>query len=63
MKELYKQANNLVQDAQVIADEIFKYNPGATNGKKMSIKCIQHLIACLARGFAVLYGDIGEKDK
>lgn len=60
MKELFKQAINLVEDAQTIADEISKYNTDF-NGKKMSIKRIQHLIATLAREWATLYGDVGNK--
>ena len=60
MKELFKRATNLVGDGQTIADEISKYNTDF-NGKKMSIKCIQHLIAALAREYAALYGDVGNK--
>lgn len=60
MQTLYEQANNLVKDGQTIADEISKYNPDFSD-KKMSIKCIQHLIAALAREWAALYGDVGNK--
>ena len=60
MKELFKQAIDLVGDGQTIADEISKYNTDF-NGKKMSIKSIQHLIAVLAREWATLYGDVGNK--
>ena len=59
MRTLHEQANDLAKDGQAIADEL---GP-TTNGKKMSIKCIQHLIAQLTRRYAVLYVDIGEKDK
>ena len=60
MKELFKQAIDLVGDGQTIADEISKYNTDF-NGKKMSIKSIQHLIAVLAREYAALYRDMKNK--
>lgn len=57
MQTSHEIAKDLVEDGQTIADNL---NP-EFNGKKMSIKCIQHLIAALAREWAVLYGDIGNK--
>ena len=58
---VFKQAKELKKDAQIIEDEISKYILGANNGKKMSIRCIKHLIAQMGRECAVLYGDLGEK--
>ena len=57
MQTLHEQAINLVKDGQIIADNL---NPNS-NDKKMSIKYIQHLIAATARGFAELYGNVGDE--
>jgi hypothetical protein len=61
MQKLHAQAIRLVKKGQRIADEIFKYNLG-TNGNKMPVKDIQHLIAVLGKHCAGLYGDLEEKE-
>lgn len=58
MKEIAEQANNLVKELQIIADNLAEYNPGL-NKKKVPLSVIQYDIACLGRDLTWLYTEIG----
>lgn len=62
MKKLFLEAEGLVKEAQIIADNIFDYNSGL-HKEKVPLDALQYSVACLAREFAGLYGKIGEKLK
>jgi hypothetical protein len=62
MKKLSDQAQTAATEAQIIADSLFDYNTGLCK-KKVPLNAIQTDAGNLARGFATLYGKIGEKIK
>jgi len=60
LKELFKQATQIVIEAQMIADNLNGYNPGLSKDK-VPLDVIQADVASLARELANLYGKLGEK--
>ena len=62
MEKLYNQANQSVNDMQIIADNIFDYNSGLCK-RKVPLDTIQYDVACLARELTILYTEIGRKIK
>ena len=62
MKKLSEQANSLVKELQIIADNLAEYNPGL-NRKKVPLSVLQYDIACLGRDLTWLYTEIGAKIK
>ena len=62
MKKLAEQANSLVKDMQMIADNLEEYNPGRCK-EKTPLDVIQYDLACLGRELTWLYAGIGEKIK
>lgn len=60
MKRIAKQAEQLVKEMQIIADNLGDYNPGLCK-RKVPLDVIQYDVASLARELASLHGEIGEK--
>ena len=64
MKRFFDEAELLVQEAQEISNELWKYNPSLNHSKKVvPITAIAHSIAGLMYRFAALRVDIINKDK
>lgn len=63
MKQIVEQANNLVKEMQIIADNLEKYNPGRCCKDKTPLGVIQYDLACLGRELTWLYSEIGKKIK
>lgn len=62
MKKLHEQADTLVKDLQIIADNLAEYNPGLCK-KMVPLEVIQCDISALTRELTGLYVDIGKKIK
>lgn len=64
MKKLAEQADNLVKEMQMIADNLEEYNPGRCCKDKVSLGIIQYDLACLGgRELTYLFVGIGRKIK
>lgn len=63
MKRIAEQANNLVKELQMIADNLLEYNPGRSCKDKTPLGVIQYDLACLGRELTWLYAEIGRKIK
>lgn len=63
MKQIEEQANNLVKEFQIIADNLAEYNPGRCCKDKTPLGVIQHDLACLGRELTWLYAEIGKEIK
>ena len=62
MKQIAEQANNLVKEMQIIADNLAEYNPGLCKDKT-PLGVIQYDLACLGRELTWLYAEIGKRIK
>jgi hypothetical protein len=62
MKQIAKQANNLVKEMQMIADNLADYNPGLCKDK-VPLGVIQYDLACLGRELTYLFVEIGRRIK
>lgn len=62
MKQIAEQANSLVKDMQMIADNLEEYNPGLCKDK-LPLDVIQYDLACLGRELTYFYAEIGKKIK
>ena len=62
MKEIAEQANSLVKEMQMIADNLADYNPELCKDK-VPLGIIQYDLACLGRELTWLYVKIGKKIK
>ena len=63
MKQIVEQANNLVKEMQIIADNLEEYNPGRCCKDRTPLGVIQYDLACLGRELTYLYAEIGKKIK
>lgn len=63
MKKLVEQADNLVKEMQMIADNLEEYNPGRCCKDKVPLRIIQYDLACLGRELTYLFVEIGRKIK
>ena len=63
MKQISEQANNLVKEMQIIADNLEEYNPGRCCKDRTPLGVIQYDLACLGRELTYLYAEIGKKIK
>ena len=62
MKRIAEQANNLVKEMQMIADNLTDYNPGLCKDK-VPLGVIQYNLACLGRELTWLYAEIERRIK
>ena len=62
MKKIAEQANSLVKEMQMIADNLEEYNPGLCKDK-VPLGVIQYDLACLGRELTHLFVEIGKKIK
>ena len=61
MKKLFEHASQIAKEAQIIADNLAKYNPGLCKNK-VPLDVIQYDVASLARELARLHGEIGDME-
>lgn len=62
MEKLFKQATQLIKEAEDISKDIFAYNP-KSDCKKVPLINIQYSVASLMRKYSILHSKIGEKVK
>lgn len=62
MKKIYEQADQLVIEGQIIADNLGQYSPGLSK-ERIPLEAIQHDVAILMQRYSRVYADIGEKIK
>lgn len=60
MKQIAEQANALVKELQMIADNLSEYNPGRFCKDKTPLDVIQYDLACFGRELTWLYAEIGK---
>ena len=63
MKQIAEQANSLVKELQMIADNLEEYNPGRCCKDKVPLGVIQYDLACLGRELIYLFVEIGRRIK
>ncbi|MEA3313537.1 MAG: hypothetical protein U9Q18_04095 [Caldisericota bacterium] len=62
MKKLAEEADRLVFEMQMIADNLAEYNSGFSK-KKVPLEALQYDVASLARELAGMHGELGRKIK